>query len=184
MKSFCSKSDPSSKSSSRDHSLEPIGRFVKTKFTPEEDDRLIDIVNRRPGASWVEIASAMRTRNPRQCRERYKNYLDPHLRRDDWTEAEDHLLTQKYVELGPKWNQMSKLFVGRSDIALRNRHMALVRRQGSLEINGETVQPLEPEGPDVLDIPQGRTDWECWHGENGSFDPWSIFDTHPWGEDL
>jgi hypothetical protein len=101
---------------------------VKAKFTPEEDERLLTIVGRFKTTNWASISSMMGTRNARQCRERYNNYLSPELRRDEWTEKEDQLLMQKHNELGPKWNQISKFFDGRSDIALRNRHMALLRR--------------------------------------------------------
>jgi hypothetical protein len=84
------------------------GRFVKCKFTREEDARLLFLVNTHGGLDWNQIASLMETRNARQCRERYKNYLDPNLRQDEWTVEEDELIQRKYLEFGPKWNKMAR----------------------------------------------------------------------------
>jgi hypothetical protein len=91
------------------------GRYTKVKFTSAEDARLLDLV-------------------PRQCRERYQNYLNPELRNDSWTLEEDTLLENKCDELGPKWSRIAKFFENRSDNALRNRWMML-NRHHSKSIN-------------------------------------------------
>jgi hypothetical protein len=119
------------------------GRYVKVKFTPEEDARLLELVREYGPKEWITVASLMQTRNPRQCRERYNNYMDPNLRHDGWTAEEDALLDEKYREIGPKWNSIGKAFANRSDNALRNRWMMMNRRQ----TRGDSPDYRSPETP-------------------------------------
>jgi hypothetical protein len=105
------------------------GRHVKVKFTVQEDSRLLDLVRAHGRTSWQTIATLMGTKNSRQCRERYNNYLNPDLRRGSWTTEEDDLLREKYAEFGPKWNKIGQFFTNRSDMVLRNRWMKIERHR-------------------------------------------------------
>jgi hypothetical protein len=123
------------------------------KFSPDEDARLLGLVGTYGKANWTHIATMMENRNPRQCRERYANYLNPALRQDVWTPDEDRLLAQKYREFGSKWNKIAKFFINRSDIALRNRWQLIERHRT------KTVQNHQPIGqivtvPEVVSIPK------------------------------
>jgi hypothetical protein len=139
--------------------------ILKLKFRPEEDELLVSIVRDHGVKDWIKVASLMGTRNARQCRERYKNYLDPDLRRGDWTDQEDQLLEAKHQEFGAKWNKIARYFVNRSDISLRNRWMMLDRHRGKeMSAVPYTRQPLpapELPLPVVLpitkDVPAGQT---------------------------
>lgn len=51
----------------------------KRKFTPEEDARLIQLVQEYGISNWIKIASMLGTRHSRRCRERYLNYLSPNV---------------------------------------------------------------------------------------------------------
>jgi hypothetical protein len=145
------------------------GKHVKIKFTLDEDARLVDLVDEYGTDHWCTIAFIMQTRNPRQCRERYKNYLDPALRTDSWTAEEDALLEQKYEELGRKWNKIGKFFANRSDNALRNRWMLLDRhrRRPSADSDDST----KADEFDIFDPP--RADARVCASEGG--EPW-VFD--------
>ena len=101
---------------------------VKLKFTPEEDDRLRWLVQQHGTNSWNLIAKLMGNRNARQCRERWKNYVNPELRNEPWNQEEDRLLVEKYGEFGPRWNKIAKFFVNRSDNSLRNRWQLMLRQ--------------------------------------------------------
>ncbi|OHT08912.1 Myb-like DNA-binding domain containing protein [Tritrichomonas foetus] len=103
----------------------------KMKFTLEEDERLKKIVRRYGSDDWELICEHMPGRNPRQCKERYLNYLAPNVNYNPWSETEDKLLIKKRRELGPKWVKISKFFKGRSDTQIKNRFMVLTRRMNS-----------------------------------------------------
>lgn len=100
----------------------------KSKFTPEEDKLLTHLVSLYGTTDWNFISSKMISRNPRQCRERWNNYLNPCLTAEPWTIEEDRLLVAKYRELGSHWSKISKFFVRRSDNAVRNRWQLLLRQ--------------------------------------------------------
>ncbi|EAY19419.1 Myb-like DNA-binding domain containing protein [Trichomonas vaginalis G3] len=100
----------------------------KMKFTPEEDKRLCSLIRQYGSNDWIHISEMMKTRNPRQCRERWNNYLNPNLRDDPWTIEEDKLLIAKYRQFGTHWSKISKFFAHRSDNAIRNRWQMLLRQ--------------------------------------------------------
>jgi hypothetical protein len=99
----------------------------KRKFTPEEDNFLAYLVRLHGPNNWRAVASQMRGRTVRQCRERWKYYLEPSINKGDWTEAEDQLLVVKYHEIGPKWAQIAAFFASRTDIDLKNRFQRIQR---------------------------------------------------------
>lgn len=100
----------------------------KCKFTPEEDCLLRALVCKFGVNNWNTVANHMISRNARQCRERWNNYLSPNIRADPWTHEEDMLLLAKYNEHGSHWSRIAKSFVNRSDNAVRNRWQMLVRQ--------------------------------------------------------
>ena len=100
-------------------------RQVKHKWSSEEDAKLTLLVNQMGEANWKRIASNMGTRNCRQCRERWKNYLSPNVCRDPWTREEDDLLMDKYREFGSQWSLIAKSFPKRTDVNLKNRWVVL-----------------------------------------------------------
>ena len=103
-------------------------KWKKNKFTPEEDRKLESLIQKYGAGDWLNISQMMGTRNPRQCRERWNNYLNPQLRVDPWTIEEDQLLVMKYQELGPHWAKIARCFMHRSDNSVRNRWQLLLRQ--------------------------------------------------------
>jgi hypothetical protein len=101
---------------------------VKHKFTQEEDQLLAQCVAEHGACDWKRIAARVGTRNCRQCRERWKNYLDPCLSQEPWSTAEDELLSAKYGELGSQWSVIAKCFRTRTDVNCRNRWVFLTTR--------------------------------------------------------
>lgn len=103
---------------------------TKSKFTPEEDQKLkylVEMSNHK--LSWKEISMFMRTRTPRQCRERYQNYLSDNVNHQEWTGAEDQMLLNLYSQHGKKWNVIAKFLPGRTGNAIRNRWQWLLKKQ-------------------------------------------------------
>ena len=126
-------------------------KHVKCKFTQEEDDKLLSLVQQH-GYNWQKISSEMGNRNIRQCKERYENYLSPNVNRSQFTEEEDRLLLEKYRILGPRWVSIAKLFNGRTDSAIKSRFLLLKRRgiiaeyleRGYLETANMLLRDAEP----------------------------------------
>lgn len=93
----------------------------RKKFTPDEDQILLNLINQNGAHTWDLIAKYMPGRSGRQCRDRYKNYLMEDLENGPWTFEEDELLIKKYQELGSRWSLIAKYFKGRSTNNLKNR---------------------------------------------------------------
>ena len=101
-----------------------IAQCIKRKrpFTEEEDAKLIQLVSFFGQNSWKMVAANIPGRTQRQCRERYKTYLAPGIKKTPWTKEEDELLLRKYNELGPKWAIIATFFAGRTDNTIKNRY--------------------------------------------------------------
>jgi hypothetical protein len=90
-------------------------------FTSEEDALLISIVGTTQFTNWDFVAQRFQGRTARQCRERWVNYLAPHLRSGPWTAEEDQLLRAKVAQFGHSWAEISRVFYGRSENDIKNR---------------------------------------------------------------
>jgi len=85
-----------------DDSDEPPKRKYK-KFTPEEDERLRELIEDKKLTNWVNIASLMEGRNVHQCRERWRQISSKRGIDNEWTKEEDEILLSQYCLLGRKW---------------------------------------------------------------------------------
>ena len=110
-----------SDSTDDEKSEEEKSQKSKEKFTEKEDHKLKQLVSFLGTKNWKFIAKEMGTKNARQCRERWKNYLNPDLNLGTYTVQEDMLIVKLYQEIGPKWKKMSNYLPGRSPNSIRNR---------------------------------------------------------------
>jgi hypothetical protein len=114
------------------------GRY-KSKFSPDEDARLLEIVSQTGCQDWLKVAAQLKGRNPRQCRERWNNYVNPSITTAPWTDIEEHLLESKFAELGPRWHVIAPFFPGRSRNQVKNHWMTKQRR-----VNKRRKEEQEP----------------------------------------
>jgi hypothetical protein len=101
----------------------------KIKFTDDENARLVDAVARLGTLDWHAVAQEVQTRNARQCRERWTNYLDPAVAlQKPWTVEEDNLLRAQYAEIGARWKTLASFFPDRSTNNVKCRFISLERK--------------------------------------------------------
>ena len=101
----------------------------KDRFTKEEDNRLCTIIEILGVKEWVSVAKMMGTKNWRQCKERWNQFLNPSINKDGWTEEEDDLLIRLHEKYGSKWSLMVSHFKGRPRLQIRNRYNLLMKKQ-------------------------------------------------------
>jgi len=101
----------------------------RSRFTSAEDEKLKNLVEVYGTNSWAYIANQMPNRNPRQCHERWTNFLSPLLNHGPWTQEEDDLLEQKVNEFGNKWVTIQQYFPDRTDTSIKNRYKLILRRK-------------------------------------------------------
>lgn len=108
----------------------------KSKFTIEEDIILRKLVGTFGENNWQLVSRNMRNRNPRQCKDRWYNYLSPAVCNAPWTPEEDEYLLAKVRELGQKWVRIAQYFPMRTDIHIKNRYLVLMRKSKKEALNG------------------------------------------------
>ena len=106
---------------------------TRCQFTASEDTMLKELVAQFGIDNWDKVACHMPGRNPRQCRERWTNFVDDNVCRDKWSMEEDALLLEKYRIYGSKWKYLEMFFPGRKNYSIRNRLHSLLHQMQKLE---------------------------------------------------
>ena len=91
----------------------------KTAWTPEEDRLLLELYEKY-GSKWSTIARSIEGRTDDACSKRYREALDPSLKKDEWSTEEDERLLEVWRRIGGKWGQIGQE-MQRSGLGCRNR---------------------------------------------------------------
>ena len=103
-------------------------RCRRYKFSTEEDQKLIKLVQKHGQSDWIFISEFMPNRNSRQCRDRWNNYLNPNLNKAEWTNEEISMLMMHHESLGNQWTLISTFFPGRSKNEVRNKAIQIINK--------------------------------------------------------
>eukprot|EP00299_Pterocystis_sp_00344_P007831 c271_g1_i1.p1 GENE.c271_g1_i1~~c271_g1_i1.p1 ORF type:complete len:446 (+),score=48.85 c271_g1_i1:60-1397(+) len=102
---------------------------TRRSWTPEEDKRLLELVNAEGGNCWSQIATHLEGRVGKQCRERWRNHLDPNIRRDSFSPEEDDRILELVQELGTRWSKIAQRLPGRTENAVKNRYHCFLKNK-------------------------------------------------------
>jgi hypothetical protein len=130
--------------------------LVKGSWTREEDEAIVQFVQVHGTKEWTKLASLLPGRIGKQCRERWRNHLDPDVSRAGWTEEEDRRLIDLHEAMGNQWVKLAEYLPGRSDNAIKNRW------NSTLQKNLEAIRTGKPRRrrgrPPRGDIPKSADD--------------------------
>mmetsp|Transcript_15997 Transcript_15997/g.23735 ORF Transcript_15997/g.23735 Transcript_15997/m.23735 type:complete len:476 (+) Transcript_15997:300-1727(+) len=107
----------------------------KGPWTPEEDQKVVEVVNAFGARKWTKVASYLPGRIGKQCRERWHNHLSPGVRKEPWSNEEDRTIVFQQSQKGNKWAEISQFLPGRTDNAIKNRWNSSLKRHVAEYLN-------------------------------------------------
>ncbi|XP_042511944.1 uncharacterized protein LOC122087036 [Macadamia integrifolia] len=103
--------------------------LVKGPWTKEEDDRIVELVEKYGCKKWSVIAKSLPGRIGKQCRERWHNHLNPDIKKDAWTKEEELALIRAHQIYGNKWAEIARFLPGRADNSIKNHWNCSVKKK-------------------------------------------------------
>jgi hypothetical protein len=102
--------------------------LMKGSWTRTEDETIVEFVRKNGTKQWRSLCGLLPGRLGKQCRERWRNHLDPAINHDPWTAEEDAQLAELHKAFGNAWVRIAAVMRNRSDNAVKNRWNANFRK--------------------------------------------------------
>ncbi|XP_077239035.1 transcription factor MYB3R-3-like [Tasmannia lanceolata] len=122
--------------------------LIKGPWTPEEDDKIIELVSKYGPAKWSVISKSLSGRIGKQCRERWHNHLNPIIKKDAWTLEEELALMHAHQMHGNKWAEIAKVLPGRTDNSIKNHWNSSLKKKLDFYLATGKLPPV-PKTPDT-----------------------------------
>ncbi|KAG7987984.1 hypothetical protein I3843_03G162400 [Carya illinoinensis] len=115
----------------------------KGAWSPEEDDKLKVYVQRYGHWNWRELPKfAGLSRCGKSCRLRWMNYLQPDVKRGNYTKEEDEVILKLHEELGNKWSIIASKLPGRTDNEIKNHWHTHLKKRSKQNLRKAEVKDL------------------------------------------
>ncbi|KAJ9542103.1 hypothetical protein OSB04_028609 [Centaurea solstitialis] len=163
--------------------------LTKGPWSSEEDHKLKTYISRYGIWNWSKMPLyAGLSRSGKSCRLRWVNYLDPKVKRGNFTNEEEKTLLHYHSVLGNKWSAIAKMLPGRSDNEVKNYWHAHLKKQmtqdstpvtKTKEITSYDVEtPSESVDEFFLNISNDHTTSPCMLDTTSTFEPEVEFETN------
>mmetsp|Transcript_18432 Transcript_18432/g.30000 ORF Transcript_18432/g.30000 Transcript_18432/m.30000 type:complete len:403 (-) Transcript_18432:1196-2404(-) len=136
--------------------------LIKGPWRQSEDDLLRQKhaeKQNNPTLTWSWVASHIDGRNAKQCRERWRNFLDDSIKRGGWSEEEDQLLQKLFKQLDGRWAMIARKMPGRTENSVKVRYQSMERLKEKRKANPacKAVKPVStPPTSKINDLDLGK----------------------------
>jgi hypothetical protein len=115
-------------------------RLAKPSWARDEDQAIVRHVEAHGTHDWTSPSTRLPGRTGKQCRERWKNHLDPSVTQTPaWTLSEDRRLIELHSRLGNAWTRIAEFLPGRTDNAVKNRWNSTLKKRLNPIEDGELL---------------------------------------------
>ena len=119
------------KTNTSDNKFYISSEINKGPWSPHEDKLLTEYVKKYGPKKWNNCAEFLKNRTSKQCREHWKNCLDPKIKKGEWTPEEDLLLMIFYSKCKGSWRELIHYFNDRTENSIKNRFFSELRKIAS-----------------------------------------------------
>nr|QMX78321.1 PaGL1-like2 [Platanus x hispanica] len=125
--------------------MEERNHHKKGLWTMEEDKILMDYITVHGEGRWNRVAKmAGLNRCGKSCRLRWINYLNPNVKRGDFSEEEDDLIIRLHNLLGNRWSLIAGRLPGRTDNQVKNHWNTFLSKKLGIKKKRSKVDASSP----------------------------------------
>ncbi|XP_057542424.1 transcription factor RAX3-like [Amaranthus tricolor] len=94
----------------------------KGPWSPEEDAKLKAYIEAKgTGGNWIALPQKIGLKRcGKSCRLRWLNYLRPNIKHGGFTEEEENIICNLYINIGSRWSIIAAQLPGRTDNDIKN----------------------------------------------------------------
>ncbi|KAJ5101553.1 hypothetical protein NUU61_003775 [Penicillium alfredii] len=131
-------------------------------WTNIEDEVLRAAVSKYGLNQWARVSSLLARKTPKQCKARWVEWLDPGIRKVEWSREEDEKLLHLAKLMPTQWRTIAPI-VGRTATQCLERYQKLLdeaeaRENDELGLGGPGVEAAAPSADDVRRLRPGELD--------------------------
>jgi hypothetical protein len=106
-------------------------------FSPEEDQCILNFVNKYGFSKWTECTKILKYRTSKQIKERwFKCLANEESLMNIWTPQDELKLLNVVCVYGTCWSKIKKIFKFKNENSLKNKFYSILRRVANQKLNG------------------------------------------------